>query len=403
MRYTREHEPGNNGACPSISRGHQSCRPTTDRHQNAARRWSPAGRAVPETRRAPHDAESLGVRDVRASTHRTGVRHSLVGRACAAATAVVALLILALPVLADPAVPDALEIRSAIACRDLLETGDLFVAVHYNILYDPTAPPAETARDLYLIRLMDGVDQLGVVSPFPFYDDGYEQGIVGLYFPVAAGLVWEDPYVVTLQGSPVAWATPPTTSFVLGPTSYSGVAGQTANQQALYDWSIDAVQKLESNWAVTLLESTDAGSILDETGQLYMTGAVPGLSALCPQLFWVQSASMDVSERTWGTAQADLYAARFDGTWVGDGMDSFAAMLHVTPQLLGGLLFVLVPFLGIIILCEQSFRTSTPALILLPLLMAMGALMGFLSMAVFAIVVVCFVLFLGYVLFFRTS
>jgi len=315
----------------------------------------------------------------------------------------IAILGVIAPVLADPAVPDSLEIVDAIVCRDLLETGDFFVAVHYNILYDPTAEPTDTAEELFLVRLMDGADELGVVRPYPYFNDGYDQGIVGLYFDAAEGLVWESPYTVTLQGTPAAWATPPSTSFVLGPSSYSGLSGQTANQQALYEWMVDAVESLESNWSVTLLETSEEGSILDETGQTYMTAAIPGLQALCPQLLWIGSTSMDTEPRTWGTAQADLYASRFDGTWVGDGMDAVADLLHVDAPLIGGLFFVLIPFILTIIAAEKWFATSTPALICLPLLLAMGALLGFLPLAVFALIVICFVLFLGYILFFRTS
>jgi hypothetical protein len=306
-------------------------------------------------------------------------------------------------VLADPAVPDTLAIQDAIVCRDLLETGDFFVAVHYLILYDPTAEPTDTAQDLFLVRLMDGADELGVVTPYPYYNDGYDQGIVALYFSAADAPTWGDPYTVTLQGTPAAWATPPTTSLVLGPSNYSGLTGQAENQAALYGWMIDAIESLESNWSVTLLETSEEGAILDETGQTYMTGAIPGLQALCPPLFWIQAVDMDTTARTWGTAQADLYEARFDGTWVGDGIDAVADLLHVTPQLLGGLFLVLLPFIGLVILCERSFNTSTPALILLPVLMGMAAVLGFLALWVLALVVICFVLLIGYVLFFRTS
>lgn len=305
--------------------------------------------------------------------------------------------------LADPDPPDTLEILDAIACRDLIEEDDMFVAVRYNILYDPTAEPTETAQELFLIRLMDGVDQLGVVTPYPYYNDGYDMGIVGLYFDADEALVWETAYTIELRGTPAAWATPPETSLVLGESMYSGFDGQEENQEALYTWMVEAVGALESNWSVSLLESTESGSILDETGQTYMTSAIPGLVSLCPQLFWIQSVDMDTTARTWGTGQADLYAARFDGTWVGDGMDAMADMLHVTPQFLGGVFLVLLPFILLVILCERLFNTSTPALIILPVLMGMGAVLGFLSMAVFAIIVLMFVLFLGYVLFFRTS
>lgn len=325
------------------------------------------------------------------------------GRVRAAIAAAVAVLSIVSPVLADPDAPDSLVIQDAIVCRDLLETGDFFVAVHYLILYDPTAEPTDTAQELFLVRLMDGADELGVVTPYPYYNDGYDQGIVGLYFDAASAPTWGDPYTVTLQGTPAAWATPPTTSLVLAPSSYSGLSGAADNQEALYEWMIPAIESLESNWSVTLLETSEEGAILDETGQTYMTGAIPGLQSLCPPLFWIQSVDMDTTPRAWGTGQADLYKARFDGTWVGDGIDSVADLFGVTPQLLGGLFLVLLPFIGLVILCERRFHTSTPALILLPVLMGMAAVLGFLSLTVLALVVICFVLFLGYVLFFRTA
>lgn len=297
--------------------------------------------------------------------------------------------------------PDTLEVIDCAAFHDLLESDDLLVAVHYNIDYSITGEPAEPADDLFLIRLMDGADELGSVVPYPYYNDGYAEGITALYWSAAAAPAWEGVYTVEIQGSPVAWGTPPDASLALG--DWSGFDGPTDNQQALYEWMIDAVQSLETNWTVTLLESTDAGTVLNETGTSYLTGAITGLQALCPDLFWIRATEMDTDERAWGTGQADLYEARFDGTWVGDGLDGVADMFGVTPQLIGGLLFVLLPFLAVVVLCERSFFTSTPALIALPLLMGMAALLGFFSMWVFAIAIICFVLLIGYVLFFRTS
>lgn len=299
----------------------------------------------------------------------------------------------------DP--PDTLEIRGAAAFRDLLETGDMLVAVHYNIDYSITGEPSDTARDLFLIRLMEGADELGVVTPYPFYNDGYDQGIAALYWSAADAPAWEGTYMVRIQGNPAAFASPPSVSQAL--STWSGVEGQGPNQQALHDWMVSAIQSLESNWSVTLLEASDSGYIVNATGHAYITGAIPGIQQLCPSLFWIAQQTMDTSTREWGTAQADLYAARFDDTWVGNGLGATADLLHVSPQFLGGMLFVLVPFIAAIIFSEKVFFTSTPALILLPLLMGMAALMGFFSMAVLALAVICFVLLIGYVLFFRTS
>ena len=297
--------------------------------------------------------------------------------------------------------PDTLKVIDCAAFHDLLETDDMLVVVHYNIDYSVTGEPSEPADELFIIRLMDGSDELGAITPYPYYNDGYSQGIAALYWSADDAPAWEGAYTVEIQGSPVAWATPPDTSLALG--DWTEVDSDAANQQALYDWMLNAVQSLETNWSVSLLESTDAGTVLNETGTSYLNGAISGLMALCPSLFWITAQEMDTTERDWGTDQADLYAARFDGTWVGDGLDSVAELLDVTPQLIGGLLFVLAPFILVVILCERVFFTSTPALILLPLLMGMAALLGFFSMWVFAIAIICFVLLIGYVLFFRTS
>ncbi len=402
MRYTRMYEDSQTGSpsAPVLSRPRRWTA-TQARDLSATRGGHYSGTDGATTRSGARVALALGARHTCPHDARAAGCVARLGRAVAAAA--IALLSLAAPVLADPDAPDTLEVVDAVVLQDLLEADDFCVFVHYNILYDPTAEPTDSARDLFLIRLMDGATELGVVSPYPYYNDGYDQGIAALYFDAATALTWEEPYTIEVRGSPFAWATPPSTSLVLVESLYSGVNGQSENQDVLYDWAIDALEALETNWSVTLLESSEEGMILDETGQTYMTGAVPGLQALCPQLFWIKSESMDVEPRTWGTAQADLYAARFDGTFVGDGMDGLADLLHCTPQLLGGIVFVLIPFILTIILSERVFSTSTPALITLPLLLAMGALLGFLPLAAFALVVICFVLFIGYILFFRTA
>lgn len=402
MRYTTEHEDSQKGSPSSsvLSRGCRSAA-TTPGHTRCHGIGTHADLHGDRAGHSEVNSLALGTRHLRSADARDTGCVAKVGRGCAAAA--ILLLSLAAPVLADPDAPDTLEVVDAVVLQDLLEADDFCVFVHYNILYDPTAEPADAADDLFLIRLMDGATELGVVSPYPYYNDGYDQGIAALYFDAATALTWEEPYTVEITGSPFAWATPPSTSLVLVESLYSGVDGQSENQDVLYDWAIAALEALETNWSVTLLESSEEGMILDETGQTYMTGAVPGLQALCPQLFWIKSESMDVTPRTWGTGQADLYEARFDGTFIGDGMDAVADLLHCSPQLLGGIVFVLVPFILTIILAERVFRTSTPALVTLPLLLAMGALLGFLPMAAFALIVIVFVLFIGYILFFRTA
>jgi len=302
-------------------------------------------------------------------------------------------------------VPDTLEIVDVYVVRDLLEEDDFFVAVHYNIDYSVTGEPTQTAEDLFVIRLLsdDGAEQLGAVSPYPFYNTGYSQGLAGLYFDSDESLSWGTSYIVNIAGNPAWYGTPPTISYSLTGGDYSGLDGQAANQAALATFLIGVFEDLETNWSTTLLERTDVGTVLDETGQTYASAAVPGLQALCPDIYFVRAVTADYSERDWGTDQADLYAARYDDTWVGDGMSAIADLFHVEEQLLGGILFVFLPLILVMILCNRLFFDSTPALIAAPLIMACGAVMGFFSFGVYAVAVICYALFIGYVLFFRTS
>jgi len=333
----------------------------------------------------------------------TGINH-VVGRAIAVAA--IAVCIIGTPVFAaDPDSPDTLSVVDVIACRDLQEEDDLLVAVHYNIDYSVTGEPSQTAQELFIIRLFssDGSTLHGAVQPYPFYNDGYSQGVAGLYFPAADGLVWNTAYIVQIAGNPAHYASPPSVNHALDGGDYSGFDGQEDNRAALYQWVIDSAEDLESNWTATLLEHTDVGTILDETGQTYYAGAIPGLQALCPQCFYIEALTVDYTERDWGTDQADEYAARYDDTFIGDGMDAIADLFEVEAQLLGGILFVLFPTVFLIIMSFRWFSDSTPALIGAPCIMAMGALMGFFSMGVFAVAGLCYAIFIAYVLFFRTS
>jgi len=326
----------------------------------------------------------------------------------AAAVAVLSCIVLTAPgivLAADPASPDTLEFCDVVVCRDLLEEDDFFVGVHYNILYDPTEEPSQTAQQLFTIRLLsaDGETQLGAVQPYPYYNTGYDQGAAGLYFDADEALVWSTAYILQIAGNPAYYAAPPSVNHALAGDDYSGMDGQEDNQVALYTFIVATAEALETNWSTTLLERTDIGTVLDEVGQTYFSAAIPGLQSLCPQVYFIQALTMDYTERDWGTDMADTYAARYDGTFVGDGMSAIAGLFDVEPQLLGGIIFVLIPLLAVMVMCLRWFHDTTPALIAAPLIMACGALLGFFSMGVFAVAGLCCALFAGYVIFFRTS
>jgi len=325
-----------------------------------------------------------------------------VGRAGAAALAV--LILLVSPVLADPPAPDTLEIRDLVVVRNTIEDGDYAVLLLYNIAYTDSYPD-DSSQDLFRIRLMsvDGETELGAVRPYPYYNSGYDYGLACLYFDADSAPTWETSYIVELAGNPAEWSTIPRITRTLVLSDYCGFEDQEANQEAAASFLLDVLADIEVNWSTTLLETSSSGTILSTTGEAYVINAVPGASAIAPSIFYTQAYTPEYEQREWDTTQADTYAARFADSWVGNGLQKAADGLHVSYQLLGTVLFGVPLFVFVMIFCQRKFHDSTPALVAGMGVLLCCVLLGFTSMAVLGVMGIAYAMFIGYVVFFRTS
>jgi hypothetical protein len=66
----------------------------------------------------------------------------------------------------------------------------------------------ETITDTYNVRLMDGVNEVMSVAPYAYYNQGFDRGVVWMYFSaaevIAEGLSWGGAYTMRLDGNPTA-------------------------------------------------------------------------------------------------------------------------------------------------------------------------------------------------------
>jgi len=194
----------------------------------------------------------------------------------------------AMPVLAiaDPDSPP--TVSAVYVYEDLLEDGDIGVLVDYYLDYAST--PNETATDTYLCSFIDtdGSTQLATVSPYTFMNNGYEHGMIWIYFDAAETASYgldsanQALYKVWLMGNPTAgWAgDPPKTEASIDYWQTTGDSATLVALRVLYYADV-----LELEWALDLIEETSLGSRLTSAGESYFTNVIQNLRTIAPACF----------------------------------------------------------------------------------------------------------------------
>jgi hypothetical protein len=311
--------------------------------------------------------------------------------------------LLVTPAWADPPTPTNLQVESVKVCRHVVEEDDFVLVLHYNIHYD-TGQPDDPANKLFTFRLLNtnGVDCLGAIVPYAYYNSGYDQGCAAFYFPEADAPDWGLGYVLRISGNPEYFSTPPVTSRTLVNSDYSQMTTQEENQTLLGNYILDVARKLEINWNTPLLYTGDLGTVLNSTGEAYFRGAIAGLHAMTPQIFAIQTTTPQYDETEWTEAQGAAYETRFEDTWVGKNLVYFGEQFHVKWNMITGIM-VLAIIIALAVFCQMKYDSVKPAMIGGPLVMLGGTVMGWVAPAIMAIVTIFFALFLGYVWMFRTG
>lgn len=286
--------------------------------------------------------------------------------------------------------------------RNLLTTGDILIYGDYNIPY--ATPPDVFASQSYIFKLIatDNTTELGAITPYVFFDNGYNEGVFGFYFSsmTTANITWGQPYIIRISQNPVQFASPTELDYVIPTNVYTSANTTADNQVELAINIITAASRLEQTYTdYTLLDTAAGGTVLSSpSGETYFRGAIYGVQAMAPSLFMVQVLEYDTTYRTWTTAYTDNISERFDGTWVGDSENATADLFGTTRQTAMGII-PLVFCGGAIVVSFMKWRRSEAGLIVAGVILIAGLLTGWISPAIFAALFQIAGMYIAYLLF----
>lgn len=196
------------------------------------------------------------------------------------------ILSLVTPVLAI-AQPDGIAIDAVYVYRNCRETGDQLYIVAYTINY--TTLPDEGTSEAYLLRLLDAADdELAHTAPYAYYNKGYGQGVVALYFSAVDAPEWEGICTMELFGNPfLEWPggvpsdSVASTDFDVWQDNELGVTQTIVGGRV-----IDLASNLETAWGKDMVTISDTGKqILTSYAAAYFVNAIPNIYEIAPDIF----------------------------------------------------------------------------------------------------------------------
>jgi len=228
--------------------------------------------------------------------------------------AVLATFTLLAPVLAAIDDPDSMSINAVYAYQNCKEVGDQLYLIDYTIDYSITGNPTEPITEAFLCRLMNGAVELRAVAPYAYYNDGYDRGVIAIYFNAADAPAWEGAYSMYLIGNPIlAWgADPPSvhvSSFNVWQDNPITVTQTVVSSRILYLADI-----LELAWSVDMIEAAGGGHALTGYGEDYFTNVVPYVTDIAPYAFSGQIIQPEIDPVDTSTDYADDLETGIIGT-----------------------------------------------------------------------------------------
>jgi len=303
--------------------------------------------------------------------------------------------------------PDTLKIHSAVVSKNLAENGDMLVAAHYEVAWDATEDyPTEPIDDYILCQMMTttGSYTYAAVSPYPFVDDGYGEGVVSFYFTSdqvdILGLEWLQNYMIRIT-TKLGWVAPVEKyDYTLSDTDYCPSEYTSNNRLWLKQWVLDTAQSLETNWGLTAsLTTVSIESVLSEYGEMYFLQAIPGLRFLCPDLFTYTLFCPDVPSGSGTPTLAEDLKDRgeYDGTIVESGLDTLASIFGSE---IVGLNLIAIGLIGLLMgLSYWQLQNTRPGMILGLYTLPIGAELHFTELVVVGFIGILFTLFTAKILF----
>jgi hypothetical protein len=253
-----------------------------------------------------------------------------------ATLALLAVLLIAVPVYAALVNPTSMSVVSVSAFRNLAEPGDVAIVFHADIEYSgnltyPTTPASSTM--LFRLYGADGTTLLSTVTPTNyslFETYGYGDSISCFYFPASENLTWGSAFKINLYGLPAYFSGLSPVTINMASSDWNSENTSQENQRtAFYDYIVELGGTLSTIYPdVPLLVTTDGNVALSVYGESYLASAITGIYSLCPQLFFSQVYVPTVmTTQNYTMLMGTTYESRLEGTDIMRGMNRIGAYL----------------------------------------------------------------------------
>jgi hypothetical protein len=289
-------------------------------------------------------------------------------------------------VLADTSAPNLTAINETHAWRNLLEPGDYFLIARYDVL--PGLNTTTNIADTFTFRLMDTTNtvELGVTEAYPYQNNGWGQGIIGFYFPASTAPTWGSSYWIRIEGKFTVFTSPPVYNYNIPATAYSVSTNQDNIRVEMAEIIIDLAKTIGSSWTPiqALTEESESGTVLSQLGESYFRPTIPGIQAMCPNLFVLQVLNVPSTNTTWSTNQSDAKGALVQNTTAGAGITGVATLFNMSFTATAAIPIIIVCIALIIIGGVQGNILS--GLINSSVVLSGGSLFGWFPMGVLMLI-----------------
>lgn len=232
-------------------------------------------------------------------------------------------------------------VESKYCYRNVLETGDFLIIVYENTPYSST--PNVTYSEAFIWRLFDtdGTTELAQALGYTYHNSGYGYNVIAFYFSAenAPDGYWQQPYYITLSGTPSAFESPPKYTYSLQTGDYSSLTDTADVKAAVTATILNLAQDLDIKWGLdadeSLLTEAEVGTVLSLYGQAFFRGAIYGVQAMAPNAFPLIITNITAADREWTPEYVDELVAQYEGTDIETAVTAGESLFDVNYNLMG--------------------------------------------------------------------
>lgn len=286
---------------------------------------------------------------------------------------IIGFLLIGTPVLAAIAAPTTQTINTIEAYRSVIHTNDQLYIVTFSLDY--AVNPTDNARVNFLFRFSDNGTQIVEVAPSPYFDSGYDDGIISFYF------LADDPNIpdwstanlsVEFTGNPsLDWGGDP-------PSVTNNVVDTYTDDNQLIPARIRVLASaLETQWGIDLIELLSGTLVLTAFGEEYFEAVIPNLRIIAPDVFSSVTLQPEFDEREF----TNTYATTAEDRWVGDPIfdtTPTAIALGIPRVWLNSIIWVGVS-IGMMVAVIMAVRRVRPASYIFGATLVIGSFAGFMT------------------------